>query len=52
MQNYLKGQKLWKYITGKEKVLAEDDAKYEEYESEIEKINSRIANSVRGSHYW
>lgn len=46
MRNHLKGLKLWKNITGPANALAEIDAKYEEYELDISKINSWIANSV------
>lgn len=44
MQNHLKGLKL--YITGQAKAPAKDDTKYEEYESNIGKINSQITYSV------
>lgn len=38
MQNHLKDLKLRKYITGKVKVLDEADAKFEEYDSDIERL--------------
>lgn len=46
MRNHLKGLKLWQYITGPVNAAAKIDAKYEEYELDIQKINSWIANSV------
>eukprot|EP00268_Persea_americana_P061956 TRINITY_DN7898_c1_g1_i12.p1 TRINITY_DN7898_c1_g1~~TRINITY_DN7898_c1_g1_i12.p1 ORF type:complete len:419 (+),score=52.49 TRINITY_DN7898_c1_g1_i12:979-2235(+) len=45
MQNFLKGQKLWKYLVSKIDQPNPKNAKYEERESAIGKINSWIANS-------
>ena len=46
MQNFLKGQKLWKQIDSKIDAPDTKDAKYEEWESSVGIINSWIANSV------
>ena len=46
LHNHLKGLKLWKYITGKVTPLVEIDFKFEEYDADIGKINSRIANTM------
>lgn len=42
MHNHLKGLQLWKYITH----VAETDSKFEEYNADISKINSWIANTM------
>lgn len=46
MQNFYMEQNLWKYIYGKVEVPSNIDSKYEEQGSDIEEINSWIANPV------
>ena len=46
MQNFLKGQKLWKYVTTKIPTPDDKDNTFEEWEASVGKINSWIANSV------
>lgn len=40
IQNFLKGQKLWKYVASKINPLDTKDTKYEEWDSDLGKINS------------
>ena len=49
MQNFLKCQKLWKYIDQRIPPPDNKDAKFEEWEASIGKINSWIANLVTPS---
>ena len=49
MQNFLKGQKLWKYIATQVTQPDSKDTKFEEWEASVGKINSWIANSVTPS---
>lgn len=49
MQNFLNGQKLWKYIAKKIPIPAIKDTTFEEWEASVGKINSWIANLVAPS---
>ena len=46
MQNFLKEQKLWKYIAKKIPTLHSKDTTFEEWEASMGKINSWIANAI------
>lgn len=46
MLNLLKGKKLWIYVASEIDLHDAKDTKYEEWESDVGKINSWIANSV------
>ena len=49
MQNFLKGQKLGKYVAQQIPTPDSKDATFEEWEASVGKINSWIANSVTPS---
>lgn len=49
MQNFLKGQKLWKYVDQQIPTPDSKDAKFEEWEASVRKINSWTANLVTPS---
>lgn len=45
MQNFLQGQKLWKHVSGKTGSPDALKMKYDDWEADVGKINSSIANS-------
>ena len=49
MQNFFKGQRLWKYVAKQITTPNSKDATFEEWEASVGKINSWIANSVNPS---